>query len=92
MESLTVQADWVQPLTGYTEAREDLMLKIVLKVMWRFGIERGIESRAFSSRLGLFPLQEASHLQQLTTLGTISGYEKDLPGQSSQNSRYAFIF
>lgn len=56
MESPTVQADWVQPLTGYTEAREDLMLKIMLKVMWRSGTEPGIELRAFPSRIGLFPL------------------------------------
>lgn len=67
MESLTVQAGWVQPLTGHTEAREDLIFKIMLKVMWRVGAEPGIEPRAFPPSLGLFPLQEASHLRQLAS-------------------------
>lgn len=33
MKSLTVQAGWVQPLAGHTEAREDLISGHV-KVMW----------------------------------------------------------
>ena len=91
MESLS-KLFWVQALTGHTKAIEDLMFKIMLKVLRRVGAEPGIEPRLFPPSLGLFPLQEASHLQQLATLGTISVQEKGLPGQSSQNSRYVFIF
>lgn len=43
MESPTVQASWVQPLTGHTESREDLTIKVMLKVMWQVGAEPGIE-------------------------------------------------
>lgn len=77
----------VQALTGHTEAREDLMFRIMLKVIWRVGAEPGVEPRLFPPSLRLLPPQEASHLQQLATLGTISGQEKGLPGQSSQNSK-----
>lgn len=77
---------WAQPFTGRTKVERTSCLKSCSRSCGELG-----QSQESPPSFGLFALQEASQLQSLITLGTISGWGKGLPGQSSQSSRYRHL-